>query len=177
MLIQAILNSLRMFLPWVKFAQNTINIISKAFILIKARLLLLVGISAAFDSGGTSSWDVWNEWSECDRTCGHGLKVRTRDCLGGHPGSAGCQGASYEKRQCSSSICRECIRSQWAFQLKNSTELISTEIIRTQQRVDQTHGFRIQHQIFVKNWVDWKFSKFSRKIRFWSKIFKISSKI
>ena len=123
-----------------------------------------MGISAAFDSGGTaSSWDVWNEWSECDRTCGHGLKVRTRDCLGGHPGSAGCQGASYEKRQCSSSICRECIRSQWAFQLKNSTELISTEIIRTQQRVDQTHGFRIPYQnlwkieIFIENFKIFKF--------------------
>ena len=62
---------------------------------------LLTGVSRGFDGLGGGSeveryWLDWSDWSSCDHTCGHGLKVRTRNCYGGYPTEPGCQGASVE---------------------------------------------------------------------------------
>ena len=65
-------------------------------------LLSQVRVSLGLDGIGGGSegeryWLDWSDWSTCDHTCGHGSKVRTRNCQGGFPAEPGCQGASVER--------------------------------------------------------------------------------
>jgi len=92
-----------------------------------------VGITLAFDDGVRSEsarqWLDWSLWSQCDRTCGNGLKSRVRNCSGGYPGDVGCQGASAESIHCTSDPCKDCPYSKWTFQ---STDAPATQFLRSQ---------------------------------------------
>ncbi|WAR31011.1 HMCN1-like protein [Mya arenaria] len=57
----------------------------------------------AFDGG----WEVWNDWSNCDVTCGHGHKQRTRTCSNPTPAHGGhnCTGKDAETASCNLEKC------------------------------------------------------------------------
>jgi len=42
----------------------------------------------------------WSEFSECDVTCGGGVRTRTRSCMNGRVGQAGCTDATTDTLVC-----------------------------------------------------------------------------
>ena len=50
-------------------------------------------------------WDNWQDWSDCDVTCGGGTRQRTRDCINGSPGDIGCDGEVTETEDCNTDEC------------------------------------------------------------------------
>ncbi|XP_052790255.1 SCO-spondin-like isoform X2 [Mya arenaria] len=52
-------------------------------------------------------WEVWNDWSNCDVTCGHGHKQRTRTCSNPTPAHGGhnCTGKDAETASCNLEKC------------------------------------------------------------------------
>ncbi|KAK9406511.1 ADAMTS2: ADAM metallopeptidase with thrombospondin type 1 motif 2, partial [Crotalus adamanteus] len=53
------------------------------------------------------NWGAWSKFGSCSRTCGTGLKFRTRQCDNPHPANGGrtCFGPSYEFQLCNSQDC------------------------------------------------------------------------
>ena len=49
----------------------------------------------------------WTQWSSCDKTCGAGLRLRTRACSNPSPKHGGmpCQGNSTEMEECKDMDC------------------------------------------------------------------------
>jgi len=58
----------------------------------------LIEILFELFSGGT--WSEWGEFSGCSKTCGTGIKSRTRFCYGGE-----CPGDAQQTVQCYSKEC------------------------------------------------------------------------
>ncbi|NXE79864.1 ATS2 metalloproteinase, partial [Cochlearius cochlearius] len=52
-------------------------------------------------------WGAWSKFGSCSRTCGTGVKYRTRQCDNPHPANGGrtCMGPSYEFQLCNSQDC------------------------------------------------------------------------
>ncbi|XP_059164384.1 SCO-spondin-like [Physella acuta] len=50
-------------------------------------------------------WALWSEWNQCSVTCGSGLQVRQRDCIGPFFGGHNCSGNWSDTKTCSSSNC------------------------------------------------------------------------
>ncbi|NXX63719.1 ATS2 metalloproteinase, partial [Scopus umbretta] len=52
-------------------------------------------------------WGAWSKFGSCSRTCGTGVKYRTRQCDNPHPTNGGrtCVGPSYEFQLCNSQDC------------------------------------------------------------------------
>ncbi|XP_028391429.1 uncharacterized protein LOC114516215 [Dendronephthya gigantea] len=48
----------------------------------------------------------WTSWSKCDALCGHGTRVRTRECTAPHSGLV-CPGANIETQDCKITECAE----------------------------------------------------------------------
>nr|XP_033783173.1 A disintegrin and metalloproteinase with thrombospondin motifs 2 isoform X3 [Geotrypetes seraphini]XP_033783174.1 A disintegrin and metalloproteinase with thrombospondin motifs 2 isoform X3 [Geotrypetes seraphini]XP_033783175.1 A disintegrin and metalloproteinase with thrombospondin motifs 2 isoform X3 [Geotrypetes seraphini] len=53
------------------------------------------------------NWGSWSKFGACSRTCGTGVKYRTRQCDNPHPANGGrsCAGLSYEFQLCSEEDC------------------------------------------------------------------------
>ncbi|XP_028574056.2 A disintegrin and metalloproteinase with thrombospondin motifs 2 [Podarcis muralis] len=53
------------------------------------------------------NWGAWSKFGSCSRTCGTGVKFRTRQCDNPHPANGGrtCFGPSYEFQLCSTNDC------------------------------------------------------------------------
>ncbi|XP_034258942.1 A disintegrin and metalloproteinase with thrombospondin motifs 2 isoform X3 [Pantherophis guttatus] len=53
------------------------------------------------------NWGAWSKFGSCSRTCGTGVKFRTRQCDNPHPANGGrtCFGPSYEFQLCNSEDC------------------------------------------------------------------------
>ncbi|XP_043924871.1 A disintegrin and metalloproteinase with thrombospondin motifs 2-like [Protopterus annectens] len=53
------------------------------------------------------SWGSWSKFGSCSRTCGSGVKFRTRNCDNPHPANGGrsCFGPSYEFQLCNTQEC------------------------------------------------------------------------
>ncbi|XP_072176576.1 hemicentin-1-like [Diadema setosum] len=58
-------------------------------------------------------WSEWNEWGECSKTCGQGLRQRTRRCDSPPPANYGlqCQGDDAETTSCHRNSCP--IHGRW----------------------------------------------------------------
>ncbi|XP_078487990.1 semaphorin-5B-like [Ciona intestinalis] len=50
-------------------------------------------------------WSVWNMWSSCSATCGGGNRQRSRNCLNGVEGEAGCEGEADASEVCNLQEC------------------------------------------------------------------------
>uniref|UniRef100_A0A8C9NDN2 ADAM metallopeptidase with thrombospondin type 1 motif 2 n=1 Tax=Serinus canaria TaxID=9135 RepID=A0A8C9NDN2_SERCA len=52
-------------------------------------------------------WGAWSKFGSCSRTCGTGVKYRTRQCDNPHPANGGrtCVGPSYEFQLCNTQDC------------------------------------------------------------------------
>ncbi|KAJ1351646.1 hypothetical protein KIN20_007747 [Parelaphostrongylus tenuis] len=59
----------------------------------------------ACDAGPCPEWEEWNEWSSCTASCGFGVALRKRACLGGAFGDSTCPGFSSEQRSCVGALC------------------------------------------------------------------------
>ncbi|VDM54213.1 unnamed protein product [Angiostrongylus costaricensis] len=57
------------------------------------------------DPGPCPEWEEWNEWSSCSTSCGVGVSLRRRSCLGGALGDNMCPGPSSEQRFCEEALC------------------------------------------------------------------------
>ncbi|XP_046642903.1 A disintegrin and metalloproteinase with thrombospondin motifs 16-like [Daphnia pulicaria] len=55
------------------------------------------------------NWSTWSEWNTCSRTCGVGVRFRTRKCNNPTPanGGKGCQGKSEDSELCNTNPCAE----------------------------------------------------------------------
>lgn len=54
------------------------------------------------DNGnGEGEWSCWTDWSECSVSCGLGVRMRTRECLG----PENCKGPSFVRESCEMSSC------------------------------------------------------------------------
>uniref|UniRef100_UPI00193A61B8 uncharacterized protein LOC120335429 n=1 Tax=Styela clava TaxID=7725 RepID=UPI00193A61B8 len=51
------------------------------------------------------SWASWLEWETCTVSCGGGVQVRDRICIGGVPGDRGCTGPQQETERCNGNVC------------------------------------------------------------------------
>ncbi|EPY87659.1 A disintegrin and metalloproteinase with thrombospondin motifs 2 precursor [Camelus ferus] len=53
------------------------------------------------------NWGAWSPFGSCSRTCGTGVKFRTRQCDNPHPANGGrtCSGLAYDFQLCSSQDC------------------------------------------------------------------------
>ena len=56
-----------------------------------------------------SEWQEWGEWSQCTSSCGQGMQMRARACVGE------CVGDSTETRLCSTSDSEKCFLSSVGF--------------------------------------------------------------
>ncbi|EDO49968.1 predicted protein, partial [Nematostella vectensis] len=52
-------------------------------------------------------WSSWSSWQTCSRTCGGGMRKRTRSCTNPAPkgGGRGCYGRSSEQQICNRQSC------------------------------------------------------------------------
>ena len=50
-------------------------------------------------------WLVWSGWSECNRTCGGALRIRTRECKEPLYEGTTCVGVNEEKEDCNTEPC------------------------------------------------------------------------
>lgn len=49
-------------------------------------------------------WGDWTEWSQCSALCGGGYTLRTRSCLNGRSGHAGCEGGDRQETPCNTRV-------------------------------------------------------------------------
>ena len=52
-------------------------------------------------------WGPWGSWESCDRSCGGGIKYRTRYCTPPKNGGTQCVGPSEESRGCNNQACEK----------------------------------------------------------------------
>ncbi|XP_032223331.2 SCO-spondin isoform X3 [Nematostella vectensis] len=59
-------------------------------------------------------WSSWSSWQTCSRTCGGGMRKRTRSCTNPAPkgGGRGCYGRSSEQQICNRQSCR--VDGKWS---------------------------------------------------------------
>lgn len=62
----------------------------------------------AFDGG----WSLWGEWSNCDRTCGPGIRHKKRACDMPKPqwGGKDCEGYAVDYETCQISPCKSALK-------------------------------------------------------------------
>uniref|UniRef100_H3CGM2 ADAM metallopeptidase with thrombospondin type 1 motif 2 n=1 Tax=Tetraodon nigroviridis TaxID=99883 RepID=H3CGM2_TETNG len=55
------------------------------------------------------NWGAWSEFGQCSRTCGGGVKFRTRNCDNPRPANGGrtCVGATYQFQMCNTNECED----------------------------------------------------------------------
>ena len=53
------------------------------------------------------SWSDWGAWSNCDKTCGGGTSIRTKECNNPAPSGGGfvCVGPGQESEACNAQAC------------------------------------------------------------------------
>lgn len=58
-----------------------------------------------------ASWGSWTSWSVCSKTCGNGLKKRTRTCSksAAQNGGLACSGSSQQTARCNTQRCPVCL--------------------------------------------------------------------
>ena len=49
----------------------------------------------------TGVFSDWSAWGQCSQTCGGGVKLRNRSCLGG----SDCEGSTTEVQECNTDSC------------------------------------------------------------------------
>ena len=78
-------------------------LIVKPFYSFGARTRQCVINSVAVDGG----WSGWSSWSPCGKTCGGGLRERTRSCTNPPPyyGGKGCGNHYHESKECALNKC------------------------------------------------------------------------
>ncbi|XP_058973764.2 transmembrane protease serine 6 isoform X1 [Pocillopora verrucosa] len=61
------------------------------------------------------NWGAWRPWSTCTKTCGGGVKRRTRTCSNPAPKNGGraCTGSSAESQACNTSPCKVPVDGKW----------------------------------------------------------------
>ena len=50
------------------------------------------------------TWSDWDEWGDCDVTCGGGIQRRSRECENGTEGFY-CLGSATESQRCNTQAC------------------------------------------------------------------------
>ena len=50
-------------------------------------------------------WSQWSDFDKCSATCSGGRQARYRYCIGGEPGTEGCEGAAEEVFECNTDQC------------------------------------------------------------------------
>merc|ERR1712136_438814 len=72
------------------------------------------GDSAMLTKCNTEPCEYWSEWkfTECDVSCEGGIRVGTRNCVNGNPGSPGCPGSDVLQEPCNTKDCP--IWSEWS---------------------------------------------------------------
>lgn len=50
-------------------------------------------------------WGGWSNWTQCPVTCGGGLAVRVRQCIGPFNGGAPCNGTANDTMVCNTQPC------------------------------------------------------------------------
>ncbi|XP_012940871.1 SCO-spondin [Aplysia californica] len=63
--------------------------------------------------GVDGNWSPWGPWNTCDRTCGPGTRIRTRECNNPAPSLTGktCVGESMDRKDCFNPDC--CVNGNW----------------------------------------------------------------
>ena len=53
------------------------------------------------------SWSEWDSWTQCTKSCGHGMMSRERACTNPSPIGSGepCKGESKENQSCNEDTC------------------------------------------------------------------------
>ena len=54
---------------------------------------------------GPAKWSEWSDFDKCSATCSGGRQTRYRYCIGGEPGSEGCEGLPEEAFECNTEKC------------------------------------------------------------------------
>ena len=56
-------------------------------------------------------WQEWGQWSNCDRSCFDGIRVRERACTSGTP--ALCDGSERDMEVCNQDVCYDWTTKGW----------------------------------------------------------------
>ena len=68
---------------------------------------IIINSYLPFYSEVDGAWTKWTEWSVCDKTCGAGVRIRSRSCTNPKPRGLGkdCEGHARESKACKQSPC------------------------------------------------------------------------
>ena len=77
-------------------------------------------------------FSTWSKWSNCSKSCGDGVQVRTRSCTDPAPSGGGraCQGNVFEIMECHVLKCPGKCRTihSWAIDIQTSRDIVTEEL-------------------------------------------------